>query len=123
MNYLRNLISPITIIPLVIMLLLTMAFIMNRRSIFLPSKTSNGHYIFEASCNSCHVAFASVPDSKCIDCHKSELREDTHSAAIFDDPRWAATLEKIDASKCITCHKEHKVAYSGVSIRQDFCFP
>lgn len=106
-----------------IVLALSLAFLFDDRRIFLPGKTSDGHHLFEGSCNSCHVAFASVSNENCIACHKPELREDTHALKIFDDPRWAATLEKIDALHCITCHKEHLVAERGVTVGRDFCFP
>lgn len=104
-------------------LALGLALFLDHRKIFLPGKTSDGHHLFETSCNSCHVPFASVPNANCIGCHKPVLREDTHTGKIFDDPRWAATLENIDALHCISCHKEHLVAERGVTVGRDFCFP
>jgi predicted CXXCH cytochrome family protein len=69
------------------------------------------------------VGFGGVPNERCSSCHKAELAEDTHATRMFDDPRWAATLETMDALTCITCHREHIVAAGGVTARRDFCFP
>jgi hypothetical protein len=64
-----------------------------------------------------------VPNERCIACHRAELAEDTHAVRMFDDPRWAGTLEKIDALTCVTCHLEHRVVPGGATIARDFCFP
>jgi hypothetical protein len=98
-------------------------FITGRRQLFLPGRTSDGHHVLEAACHSCHVGFGGVPNEQCTACHKAELVEDTHSVRIFDDPRWASTLESIDALTCITCHREHMVAAGGVTAPLEFCFP
>ncbi len=107
----------------VLLLLLGVAFLRDRRKVFLPGRTSDGHHLVEAACNSCHVAFAGVPNEKCVACHRAELAEDTHNVRMFDDPRWAGTLEKIDALTCVTCHGEHRVLPGGVTVPREFCFP
>ena len=98
------------------------AFMIERRQVFLPGTTSDGHHLMEASCNSCHSPFAGVANEQCSDCHQAELARDVHPPALFDDPRWAADLEKIDVSSCVTCHSEHHSAEGSVHIRRDFCF-
>jgi hypothetical protein len=98
------------------------AFLLERRGVFLPGTTSDGHHLMEASCNSCHSPFKGVSNERCSDCHRAELASDTHPPALFDDPRWAADLEKIDVSSCVTCHSEHHAAQGSVEVRRDFCF-
>jgi predicted CXXCH cytochrome family protein len=98
-------------------------FATDQRTVFLPGRTSDGHHVMEAACGSCHVAFASVPNQRCAACHRAELAEDVHPIKLFDDPRWVATLAKIDALRCVTCHREHAVAPRGVTVAREFCFP
>ena len=64
-----------------------------------------------------------VPNKNCTGCHERELKEDTHPVRIFDDPRWAEMLQKVNAMECVNCHREHQVAARGVTLDQGFCFP
>lgn len=109
-------------ITLLLLASFSLAFVLERRSVFVPGETSDGHHLLEESCNSCHSPFEGVLDQRCSDCHQAELANDIHPRVLFDDPRWAADLEKIDVSRCVTCHREHHVADRGVTIRSDFCF-
>ena len=75
----------------VIVLLLTWfsaAFAVDSRSIFLPGETSNGHVLFETSCQSCHEGFKPVTNETCNRCHEAEMATDVHGAKKFRDPRW-----------------------------------
>jgi hypothetical protein len=94
-----------------------------RRTVFLPGMTSDGHYLIETACDSCHKPFAGVSNGRCAACHKAELAADTHPVQMFDDPRWAGTLRTVDALECKTCHQEHLVAPGGVTVPANFCFP
>jgi predicted CXXCH cytochrome family protein len=102
---------------------LSLAFNMDRRSIFLPGQTSDGHHTIEQACNSCHEPFSAVANKNCTRCHESEIREDTHPVRLFDDPRWAEMLRKVNALECINCHREHRVVMRGVTVEKEFCFP
>jgi predicted CXXCH cytochrome family protein len=102
---------------------LALAFQLDRRSIFLPGKTTDGHRAIETSCNSCHAPFASVPNKNCTGCHEMELKEDTHPVKLFDDPRWAEMLQNVNAMECVNCHREHQLAARGVTVDLKFCFP
>jgi hypothetical protein len=93
------------------------------RGFFLPGTTSDGHHVFERACGSCHTPFQAVADQRCEACHRSELANDTHPPSLFDDPRWAADLQRIDAAHCVTCHREHRVAPAGVTAPREVCFP
>lgn len=106
-----------------VLVTLGVMFVTGRRQIFLPARTSDGHHLLEAACSSCHVPFTGIPNEKCIACHRAELAEDTHPMRMFDDPRWAATLETIDVLSCITCHREHRVVARSLTISREFCFP
>jgi predicted CXXCH cytochrome family protein len=102
---------------------LSLAFFLERRSFFLPGPTSDGHHGIEPWCNSCHVAFAAVPNKNCAGCHQAEIQEDTHPVRLFDDPRWADMLRKVNALECVNCHGEHKIAARGVTVDKGFCYP
>jgi predicted CXXCH cytochrome family protein len=102
---------------------LTALFAAGRRQGFLPGETSDGHYLMQASCGSCHEPFRGVADARCADCHRAELEKDTHPLRLFDDPRWVADLEHLDARHCRTCHREHRRAAGGVTVEPRFCFP
>jgi len=104
-------------------LALSGAFFMDHRGVFLPGRTSDGHHAIEQSCNSCHAAFDAVPNKNCSGCHAAELKDDTHPVKLFDDPRWADMLQKINALECVTCHREHEVLPRSVSIDKSFCYP
>jgi predicted CXXCH cytochrome family protein len=102
---------------------LSTAFMLDRRGVFLPGRTSDGHHTIEQSCNSCHVPFAAVPNKNCSVCHAAEIKEDTHPVKLFDDPRWADMLQKVNALECVNCHREHEVTGRGVTVDKGFCYP
>ena len=96
--------------------------------LFLPDKTSDGHYQIEIVCDVCHTPFEGVKQQACLDCHEEELKRarDSHSSKKFKDPRHAEFLAQVDALLCITCHKEHQPQHMSsmtVTIADDFCFP
>ena len=109
------------VLSAVALVLLTAAFLGAARSVFVPGPTSDGHHLFEASCASCHAPFRGSPRGKCTSCHPPDRAPDTHAAGLFDDPRWAHTLEEIDAQECVACHGEHRRADGGVTVGRDFC--
>lgn len=96
------------------------------RPIYVPGRTSDGHYQIENDCNSCHTPFAGVQQQACLECHADELGEgvDAHRSEVFNDPRNSWMLAKIDALRCVTCHGEHvpDVTHAmGVTVPADFC--
>src|SRR5262245_48966124 len=101
---------------------LSAAFLGADRKVFVPGPTSDGHHVFEESCGSCHRAFRGAATEKCTSCHPADREPDTHSPALFDDPRWAPTLARLDAQQCVTCHAEHRRADGGVTADPGFCF-
>lgn len=109
----------------VIVLLLTWfsaAFAVDQRSIFLPGETSNGHVLFETSCQSCHEGFKPVTNETCNRCHEAELAADVHGAKKFLDPRWAELRENLDVLTCTACHEEHVHMFGrGVHLKPDLC--
>ncbi|MEW4455909.1 cytochrome c3 family protein [Bremerella sp. JC817] len=97
------------------------------KTVYLPGKTTHGHYQIEMKCSECHDPELGVTSKSCLKCHEEELKEanDTHPAKKFNDPVNAARLSVLDAQNCITCHKEHAPAEThamGVSMPEDFCF-
>jgi len=100
------------------------------RSMFLPGKTSHGHYQIELACESCHVSpfgGREALQESCERCHGQELKDavDKHPRSKFTDPRNADRLEKLDALQCVTCHVEHRPEITGsmgVTLARDFCF-
>lgn len=97
------------------------------RRVFLPDKTSHGHYQIELACNACHTPMMGVKEDSCIECHGAELKlaNDSHPKSKFTDPRNADRLKLLDASNCLTCHKEHmpeRTGSMGVSLPGDYCF-
>jgi hypothetical protein len=100
------------------------------RTMFLPGKTSHGHYQIELACESCHGSAFGGRDAlqeSCERCHGQELKEavDKHPRSKFTDPRNADRLEKLDALQCVTCHVEHRPEITlamGVTRAGDFCF-
>ncbi len=100
------------------------------RSMFLPGKTSHGHYQIELACESCHVSAFSGREKiqeACERCHGQELKDavDKHPRSKFTDPRNAELAEKLDATLCVTCHIEHRPEITktmGVTLAGDFCF-
>ena len=101
---------------------LSAAFLGADRTVFVPGPTSDGHHVFEESCGSCHRAFRSVATEGCTSCHAPGQAPDTHPPALFDDPRWAHTIARLDARECVTCHGEHERAAGGVTVDSGFCF-
>ncbi|VEP16736.1 conserved hypothetical protein [Hyella patelloides LEGE 07179] len=98
------------------------AFAVDRRSIFLPGETSNGHVLFENSCKSCHEGFKPVTNETCNRCHEAELATDFHSEKKFRDPRWAELRENLDVLTCTACHEEHVHMFGrGVHLQPDLC--
>lgn len=98
------------------------------RRVFQPGALTDGHHQIELACESCHAPFGGVRQEACLDCHAAELEAalDSHAASIFDDPRNAADLARIDVRACITCHTEHRpeiTAVMGVTLPADFCAP
>lgn len=111
------------VLALVLVLMwVSAAFALDQKQIFLPGETSEGHYLFEASCASCHEGFKPVSNETCTRCHEAELAEDVHGVKKFRDPRWAEYREKIDALTCTACHNEHVHMFDrGVHIQPDLC--
>ena len=98
------------------------AFALEQKQIFLPGETSEGHYLFETSCASCHEGFKPVTNETCNRCHEAELAEDVHGAKKFRDPRWAEYRERIDILTCTACHNEHVHMFGrGVNLQPDLC--
>lgn len=112
------------VIGFIVLLLVwfTAALAFNQRQVFLPGKTSDGHILFEASCNSCHEGFKPVSNETCMRCHEAEMVDDAHGPKKFRDPRWAADLEKLEVLTCTTCHQEHVYMFGrGVNLKPDLC--
>ena len=104
------------------MLWLGSAFALDRKSVFLPGETSNGHVLFEASCQSCHEGFKPVSNDTCNRCHEAEMAKDIHGAKKFRDPRWAELRENIDVLTCTACHREHEHMFGrGVNLQPELC--
>ncbi len=110
------------ILLLIFSLAMVFALGLEHRTIFLPGETSEGHYLFEASCNSCHDGFKPVTNETCTRCHHAELVADTHGTKKFQDPRWASELTNLDALTCTACHAEHVHMFGrGVHLKADLC--
>ena len=97
------------------------------RRIFLPGRTTAGHYQIELDCNACHTPWMGVKENACYDCHAADLKaaNDTHPKSKFTDPRNADRLKNIKADDCVTCHREHipdQTHPLGVTIPEDYCF-
>ena len=116
--------SKFVIIGVTVLLLtwFSAAFAVDSRSIFLPGETSNGHVLFETSCQSCHEGFKPVTNETCNRCHEAELAADVHGAKKFRDPRWAELRENLDVLTCTACHEEHVHMFGrGVHLQPDLC--
>ncbi len=115
----------ITLSGLAVYYLLNVFFSDDQR-LFLPNKTSDGHYQIEIACDACHTPFEGVKQEACLSCHAKELKRarDSHAIKKFKDPRNAEFLAQIDARLCVTCHQEHQQNMSAmaVTIADDFCF-
>ena len=100
------------------------------QTIFLPGKTSHGHYQIELACGACHkdsFGGGEVLQQACMECHGNELKNvnDSHPRSKFLNPRNADRIKNLDARVCITCHVEHKPEITtkmGVTVPDDVCF-
>ncbi len=111
------------ILALVILLAwVSAAFALDKKEVFLPGETSEGHHLFEASCASCHEGFKPVSNENCTRCHEAELADDVHGVKKFRDPRWAEYRERVDVLTCTACHNEHVHMFGrGVHLQADLC--
>ncbi len=100
------------------------------REVFLPGKTSHGHYQIELKCEVCHTEpFGSSEglQEACESCHSAELDEaqDSHPRTKFTNPRNAERVANLDARLCVTCHSEHqpeRTGTMGLSLPEDYCY-
>lgn len=98
--------------------------------VFMPGKTSHGHYQIELKCKTCHgdsFGGKETLQKACMDCHGKELKDadDKHPKSKFTDPRNAERTAILDARYCITCHVEHKPEITremGVTVAADVCY-
>jgi Cytochrome c3 len=101
-----------------------------KKEVFLPGKTTDGHYQIELVCDACHTEkFTDADDfqTACLKCHEKELEEahDSHPKSKFTDPRHAERVALLDARNCITCHTEHqpeRTSRMGLSLPEDYCY-
>jgi hypothetical protein len=72
-----------------------------RDSIYQPAPITDAHgtFIKVNDCARCHATWNSVPDSKCLDCHKDAA--DHHTNQVFKGKQGAAPF-------CADCHFEHR---------------
>lgn len=109
---------------------LTMQLTGEDKQVFLPGKTSHGHYQIEMVCSACHsepMGGGAVLQDACMNCHGEELAiaDDSHPKTKFTNPRNADRVAVLDARKCITCHIEHREEITmdmGVTLPDDFCY-
>lgn len=116
--------SKFAIIGMMLLLLVFLgsAFALDQRKLFLPGETSEGHLLFEVSCNSCHEGFKPVSNDTCNRCHEPEMAKDAHGAKKFRDPRWAELRQKIEVLTCTAFHEEHTPMFGrGVHLKPDLC--
>jgi predicted CXXCH cytochrome family protein len=97
-----------------------------RRQIFLPGSTTDGHHQIEERCVLCHTPLLGVTQAACLGCHGDELHmlDDSHPPAKFLDPRSYEMVASLDARACVTCHREHRPTRTepgGVTQPRDFC--
>jgi len=97
------------------------------RRIFLPGRTTAGHYQIELDCNACHTPGMGVKEEACYQCHEAELREanDSHPKSKFNDPRNADRLTLVKADNCVSCHREHlpdQTRPMGLTMPVDYCY-
>ncbi|MEL6130313.1 MAG: cytochrome c3 family protein [Cyanobacteria bacterium J06627_3] len=112
----------IVLAVVILLLWVSAAFALDRKEVFLPGETSEGHHIFEASCASCHEGFKPVSNETCTRCHEAELADDVHGTKKFRDPRWAEYRERVDVLTCTACHNEHVHMFGrGVNLQPDLC--
>lgn len=107
---------------IILLLWVSAAFALDKKQVFLPGETSEGHHVFEASCASCHEGFKPVSNETCTRCHQAELADDVHGTKKFRDPRWAEYLERVDVLTCTACHNEHVHMFDrGVNLQPELC--
>lgn len=100
------------------------------KRVFLPGKTSDGHYQIELACTACHTgpyADRDAVQSACEGCHADALKaaKDDHPKSKFTDPRNAERIAVLDARYCVTCHVEHRPEIThtmGVTVPPDTCY-
>src|SRR5262245_6924426 len=90
------------------------------RNWLMPGVTSDGHHLIESKCASCHQGFSPPSNANCLTCHREDLAHDTHPASTFEDPRWVAELQHVDARNCRSCHAEHRDA-KRLSVSIEIC--
>lgn len=116
-----------SLFTIVIASVLTFIMVYEEKStIFLPGKTTHGHYQIELKCAECHTPMMGVQQDACMKCHEQELEQanDSHPVSKFTDPRNADRVARLDARKCITCHQEHvedRTFAMGVTLPMDYC--
>jgi hypothetical protein len=96
------------------------------RTIFVPGRTTAGHYQIEIACAACHTPFQGVSEAACVACHGAELAavDDSHPKSKFTDPRNADRVRQLDARSCVACHREHSPDITrpmGVTLPDDLC--
>lgn len=99
------------------------------KSMYIPGKTTAGHYQIELACEACHsdpFGGKEVLQKACMECHGAELKlvDDSHPKSKFTDPRNADRVAILDARYCVTCHVEHvedRTHLMGVTLPDDFC--
>lgn len=107
----------------------------NAKTVWLPGKTTHGHYQIELDCDACHAPATSESDhdkndvmqDACLRCHGGQLKaaNDTHPAKKFNDPVNAERLQILDAQNCLTCHQEHvpeQTLAMGLTLPADYCW-
>lgn len=95
------------------------------KTVFLPGKTTAGHYLIQEQCTLCHTPFNGVTNAACLSCHQAELMKggDSHRSAVFSGPK-AVQLVTMDVRQCALCHKEHRPEITqtgGVTVAPQFC--
>lgn len=105
------------------------------KTVWLPGKTTHGHYQIEMDCDACHDPGRSTQEptasdlmqDACIRCHGEQLTaaNDTHPAKKFNDPTNADRLKVLDAQNCLSCHQEHvpqQTLAMGLTMPADYCW-
>ena len=95
--------------------LLTYKLRSSDRRMFLPGRTTTGHYQIELACNACHTPGLGVMQDASLKCHRAELKaaNDSHPKSKFQDPRNADRLKLIKADNCVACHRRGELG--GIS--------